>query len=478
MVETTEKITELFDGSGKIIDKSLANLSDQFRKLPRFVADYLISSYVDGDDPGPGLAKIDRLIKEHFVESDQKEWVKSQIKQNGSYHLLGSLRCRYDQAKDEYWADVPCLGDQFVRISPYVIAQYGDTLLTVGAWGTIQIAFDPSYKLRSRLYPFVVVSFTPFQITNINIDEWVQKRNDFENNEWIDLLISSIGFDPDRLDTATKMLYFARLIPFVEPNVNMVELGPPETGKTFNYRSLSSYGFVVSGAKSTIASLFYNKVRRRLGAIGYRDCVMFDEIGHANWNGQDDLVSMMKDFMNTGRFGRDTAEFASECSIVFAGNIDCNRQTKSVKGYYSHLFTPLPQLVNNDRAFLDRIHGYIPGWKIPQIAETNFAKGLGFMADYLSEIFHRMRSRNYSHIIIDQVDFKNMTQRNQVAITRIASGFLKLMFPHRTAETIKNNEVKTVVNLAIDLRKRVVDQLAIIAPAEFAGVKFDYEIKE
>jgi ATP-dependent Lon protease len=309
------------------------------------------------------------------------------------------------------------------------------------------------------------------------LDEWVSNREHFSDDEWIDLMVSSIGFNPDKLDEEEKMLYFTRLLPFVESNVNLVELGPPETGKTFNYRSLSSYGFVVSGSKTTIASLFYNKLRRKLGVVGYKDCVMFDEISHANWNGDDELVSMLKDFMNTGRFGRDTAEFASDCSIVFAGNIDCDRAEKEVKGWHKHLFDTLPQLVRNDRAFLDRIHGYIPGWKAPQIAESKFAIGFGFMADYLSEIMHRLRDRNYVHIINHNVDFGEMTQRNAIAVARMASGFMKIIYPHRTLETVEQNELRKVLDLSVSLRQRVVDQLAVIAPAEFGGVKLRYKLK-
>jgi ATP-dependent Lon protease len=273
-----------------------------------------------------------------------------------------------------------------------------------------------------------------------------------------------------------------RLVPFIEANVNFVELGPPETGKTFAYQSLSSHGFVVSGGQTTVASLFYDKLRRQLGLVGYRDVVMFDEFaasrGANKWSGQGDLIDMLKDFMNSGRFGRGTAEFASDCSIMYAGNIDCDREGKKVSGRYRSLFSPLPQAVNQDRAFLDRIHGYIPGWKIPQIRESKLAKGPGFMADYISEIMHQMRGRNYAPVIINNVDFGDMSQRNQRSLVRIGSGLLKLMFPHKTAATIVPDELKQVLDIAVDLRGRVVEQLAVIAPNEFKGITLGYKIKE
>lgn len=473
-----EKIKRIFPETGIIIHKGLASLSDQFKKLPSFAVDYLISTFVDADDPSPGIAKINQLLTENYVEASEKELVKSRIRELGQYNLLGDIRCRYDQGKDEYFAEIAVLGDQFIRISPYVMAEYGDNLLSPGAWGTITVAFDPTYKVRSKLYPFIVTDFTPFQIINLDLDKWVERRNEFTDREWFELLINSIGFDPHQLTEQEKVVLFARLMPFVESNLNLLELGPPETGKTFCYRSLSSYGFVISGSKTTIASLFFNKLRRRLGVIGYKDCVMFDEIAHAEMNGQQDLVNMMKDFMNTGKFARGDTEFGSECSIVFGGNIDCDRSKKTTKGYYRHLFTPLPRIIQNDRAFLDRLHGYIPGWCAAQIAEGNFSKSQGFMADYFSEIMHKLRARNYSHIILEHVNFGNMTLRNQTAITRMSSALLKLLYPHRSISTIQSNELTYVLDIAASLRQRVVDQLAIISPAEFGNIKLSYTLRK
>ena len=349
--------------------------------------------------------------------------------------------------------------------------------MSSGAWGTITVAFDP-YKIKSRLYPFLVIDFTPFQITNLDLDQWIERRNEFSDQEWSALMINSIGFNPQQLSEPEKIVLFARLMPFVESNINLLELGGPETGKTFTYRSLSSYGFVISGSKTTIASLFYNKLRRRLGVIGYKDCVMFDEIAHAEMNGQQDLINMMKDFMNTGKFARGDTEFGSGCSIVFGGNIDCDRANKKVKGFYRHLFMPLPRIIQNDRAFLDRIHGYIPGWQAMQIADCKFSIAQGFMCDYLSEIMHRLRARNYSHIILEHVDFGNMTLRNQTAITRMSSALLKLLYPHKSIETIQSNELRYVLDIAASLRQRVVDQLAIIAPAEFGNIKLSYALRK
>jgi len=481
--KTKGKASEVFPEHGIIVDKSLGCLSEQFRKLPSFVVDYLISEMVDPENPTPGLDRISKLLNDHFMNADQKDLVKSKIRENGEYTLIGRIRCRYDESKDEYWVDVTSLGNQYVRIDPYLIAEYGDSLLTTGAWGVFKIVYDDTFIMRNKLYPFIVMDFKPIQITGISVDTWIERRSQFTDDEWLDLMITSIGFDPSSLSVEEKWWYMARLVPFIESNINLVELGPPETGKTFAYQSLSSYGFVISGGQTTVASLFYDKLRRQLGLLGHRDVVMFDEFattsnrGANKWSGQSDLIDMLKDFMNSGRFGRGTAEFASGCSTMFAGNIDCDREKGTVSVRYRSLFSPFPQVVNQDRAFLDRIHGFIPGWRIPQIRESKLAKSEGFMADYISEIMHRMRDRNYANVVLENVDFGQMSQRNQRSLVRIGSGLLKLMFPHRTTETVEQHELKTVLDIAVDLRQRVVDQLAIISPNEFGGVKLDYQIK-
>ena len=476
------KVATVFRERGIVVDKSLAHLSEQFRKLPAFVVDYLIAEMVDADNPAPGIDRISQLLNDHFMDSEQKELVKSRIRENGEYTLIGRIRCRFDEARDEYWVDVTALGNQYVRINPHLIAEYGDALLTTGAWGVFKIVYDDSYEIRKKRYPFLVLEFKPMQITGIDVDSWIKRRGEFTDDEWLDLMLTSIGFDPDCLSQEEKWLYMVRLVPFIEANVNMVELGPPETGKTFAYQSLSSHGFVVSGGQTTVASLFYDKLRRQLGLIGYRDVVMFDEFASARggnkWSGQNDLIDMLKDFMNSGRFGRGTAEFASGCSIMFAGNIDCDRQKKTVAARYRSLFSPLPQAVNGDRAFLDRVHGFIPGWKIPQIRESDLAKGQGFMADYISEIMHQMRDKNYATVILQNIDFGQMSQRNQRSLVRIGSGLLKLMFPHKTSETIESSELQKVMDIAVDLRQRVVDQLAVILPSEFRGIKLSYTIRK
>lgn len=480
--ETKNKINSVFPEHGIVVDKSLGRLSEQFRRLPSYVIDFLIAEMINPKNPAPGLERISKLLDDHFLEADQKELVKSHIREQGEYTLIGRIRCRFDEGKDQYWLDVTCLGNQYIRIDPYIIAEHGEVLLTTGCWATFTITYDESYAIGKRSYPFLVTAFKPIQVTGINIDTWISKRSQFSDNEWMNLMINSIGFDPSQLSSEEKILYLVRLIPFIESNVNMVELGPTMTGKTYFYQSLSSHSFVISGGSTTVASLFYDKLRRNMGLLGYKDVVCFDEFasnrGGNKWSGHSYIIETLKDYMNSGRFGRGTAEFTSGCSIVFTGNIDCDRDKKAVSVRYRNLFSPLPQAVSQDRAFLDRIHAFLPGWRIGPIRESSLATGYGFMNDYLSEVMHKMRNKNYANVILQNVNFGKMGQRDQRSLVRIGSGLLKLMFPHRTPQTVLPEELKIVLDVAVDLRQRVVDQLAVISPGEFKDIKLGYEIKE
>jgi len=455
-----------------IVNKTI---SANFGKIPSFVSDYLVSQLVDPNNPNPGILQIHKLLDEHFIESSQKENVKSRIKETGRYSLMGNLQVRLDQFKNEYFATINVLEDSNIRIHRTVLEQFGETLLSDGCFGTILVGYDPNTLIKKKNYPFIILDFTPLQITQISLDEYINKRNLFSTAEWIDVLINSIGLDPSKLNQEQKLLYICRLILFVEPNVNLLELGPVATSKTHFFRNLSQYGLVLSGSNPTVASLFYNKLRRSQGVICYKDFLAFDEISGVKFDNEE-LINTLKDYMNSGKFSRDKTELSSGCGVIFLGNIDCDLQIKEPKNTYQHLFIPLPPKIQNDRAFLDRLHGYIPGWKLPQIANSNLSQDYGFAVDYLSEIFHRIRDKDYSHIIKTRVKFEEMGFRNQIAITRLASGLLKIIFPHKTIESISQEDLQTVMDLSVSLRQRVLDQLKIINPGEFKNSKIGYTI--
>jgi len=471
LTSTDEKTLKLM--GDRVVLKPLTRWNEAYKEFPRYVMEYLCARYVDPANPVAGQARIDRLLQEHYVESDAKELIKSRIKEQREYALLGSLQVRLDAARDHYWAEVPALGDNFVRVSQKVLNEYGDTLMTGGAWGTMTIEYDAHYELKGRIYPFFVREFKPFQITRLDLDDYIAKRQSFATSEWIDLLIQTIGFNPARFSDREKMLLLLRLVPFVEANYNLIELGPRETGKTYTYRNTSSRSFVISGGKATPATLFYNVASRKIGILGYRDVVFFDEIASTSFTDPEATISVLKDYMQTGHFSRGTLEFTAQASIVLGGNIDTYLDRKAPSPHYRHLFEALPEELANDTAFLDRLHAFLPGWELPKIRPENFAQGYGFITDYLAEIFTRLRRRNYQTVVNARVDFSGLTGRNQDGIRKTTAGLLKLIFPHRTAEDLSDDELDLCLNLATECRARVIDQLAVLAPSEFKSVRFD-----
>jgi len=457
----------------RVILKPLTRWNEAYKEFPRYVMEYLVSRYVDAVAPVAGQRKIDKILSEHYTESAKKELIKSRIKENGEYTLLGQLAVRLDQSRDHYWADVPALGDNTVRVGPKVLEQYRDVLMTSGAWGTMVIEYDATYEIRSRKYPFYIREFTPLQFTRLDLDDYVEKRPLFDEDEWIDLLVQSIGFNPARFSRRVKMLMLLRLVPFVEANYNLIELGPRETGKTYTFRNTSNRSFVVSGGKATPATLFYNKATRKLGVIGLKQVVFFDEIANTRFEDVEASVSVLKDYMQTGKFTRGDQEFSAQCSVVLGGNIDTDLERRQPESRYRHLFDVLP-LELQDAAFLDRIHAYLPGWEMPKIQPENYAIGYGFLTDYMAEIFSELRRRNFQTHVAAWLDMSGMTGRNHDAIKKTVAGLLKLLHPHRTPETITRDEITPLVETAVEMRKRVTEQLAKMLPAEFGSVQYGW----
>ncbi len=469
-----EKIVRIL--GDRVILKPLTRWNEAYKEFPRYVMEYLVSRYVDAGNPVDGQRKIDRILSEHYTESAKKELIKSRIKERGQYTLLGQLSVRLDQSRDHYWANVPALGDDTVRVAPKILGQYGDVLLTSGAWGTMEIEYDGTYEIKGRKFPFYIRDFTPLQYTRLNLDDFVEKRVEFTSDEWLDLLIQSIGFNPGRYEHRVKMLMLLRLVPFVESNYNLIELGPRETGKTYTFRNTSNRGFVVSGGKATPATLFYNKASRKLGVIGLKHVVFFDEIANTRFDDAEASISVLKDYMQTGKFSRGDQEFSAPCSVVLGGNIDTNLQLRQPESRYEHLFQVLPVELQ-DPAFLDRIHAYLPGWEMPKIRPENYAVGYGLLTDYMAEIFAELRRRNFQTHVNAWVDMGRMTGRNQDATKKTTAGLLKLLHPHRTPDTLTEKEIAPLLEMAVEMRRRVTDQLAKMLPTEFGSVEYTYTLK-
>lgn len=468
--------------SDRVILKPLTRWNEAYKEFPRFVLEYLCARYVDPADPLPGQKKIDRVLQEHYVESGAKELIKHRIAENGEYTLLGMLTLVYDQRQLHYWADVPALGDSKVRVSERVLKEFGDVLLTSGAWGTMRIEFDPEYKIGKRAFPFRVVDFTPFQVTRLTLEDYIEKRRLFSTQDWIDLLVQTIGFHPARLSERVKHLMLLRLVPFVEANYNLIELGPRQTGKTYIYKNTSQRAFVVSSGKASAATLFHHGTTRRIGVIGVKDVVFFDEIAteRESVHKLDPAsIDTLKNYMAQGSYTKDGVEFTSTCSIVLGGNIKTDLDAQQPLDDYRHLFQPMPEEIREDTAFLDRIHAYLPGWEMPVIAPSNYANGYGFISDYIAEIFRLMRRRNYQTHVVAHVKFHElMSERGQDSVKKTAAGLLKLVYPHRTPDDVEPDELQFCIDLALEMKQRVIDQLKRIAPKEFQKVVLKCEIMQ
>jgi ATP-dependent Lon protease len=462
--------------SDRVILKPLTRWNEAYKEFPRFVLEYLVARYVKAEDPVPGQQKIDRILSEHYTESSKKELIKSAIREKGEYTLLGQLAVRLEAGKDHYWADVPALGENTVRVSQKVLRQYGEVLLTSGAWGTMLMEYDATYEIRGRKYPFYIKDFTPFQITRLDLDDYIDKRRRFTDDEWLDLLVQSVGFNPDHFDQRTKMLMMLRLVPFVESNYNLIELGPQQTGKTYTFRNTSSRSFVVSGGKATPATLFYHGAAKRIGVVGTKHVVYFDEISKTKFDDADASISVFKDYMQTGVFSRLGQEFRASASIVLGGNIEVVLKEKRPADRYLHLFGVLPEELR-DTAFLDRLHAYLPGWEMPVINPADYATGYGFMSDYLAEILAELRRRNFLTHVAAQISFNGMNQRNQDAVKKTAAGMLKLLHPHVQAGEVAETIMTSMVAFAVEMRKRVIDQLATMKPTEFQAACFECNVK-
>lgn len=350
-------------------------------------------------------------------------------------------------------------------------------LLAGGMWGTIDLTYDETEIHNKKIRPFKVTAFTPFQVSVINLDEFIEKRKEFTTDEWLEILVNSCGLNPSRMTPRQKLLYLCRCIPLVETNVNMVELAPRETGKTYLYRNVSYYAHVLSGGKATPAQLFINLNTGKIGEVGSRDAVVFDEIANTDFTDPKALVSIMQGYMQDARFSRGKKELLAFSSLVFLGNLDVQGDMPHEK--YYHLFEPLPDFLQ-PVAFLDRIHAYLPGWEIPKLTPDSYSKDYGFITDYFCEIMHELRRVDVLSAVrprFDLIDLARTTQgvsgRDQRAVMKTTSGLLKLLFPDGG---VSDSELEEILLLSCELRLRVREQLHLMAPGEYDRIKLGVRI--
>lgn len=467
MDELSRKLNQYF--AGRVVRKDLTKKIKEGANVPVYVLEYLLGMYCATDDEegiAEGVETVKRILAENFVRPDEAEKVKSKIREIGKYTVIDKVSVKLNEKKDVYEAEFSNLGIKGVAISPTYVKQY-EKLLCGGIWCIIKMDYYYDEEARGTS-PFNISNLTPIQMPNLDMEEIINGRKYFTKDEWVDILLRSIGMEPTRFENNVKWHLLARMIPLVENNYNLCELGPRGTGKSHVYKEISPNSILVSGGQTTIANLFYNMASRQIGLVGLWDCVAFDEVAGITFKDKDG-IQIMKDYMASGSFARGKEEKNASASMVFVGNIN---QSVDVLLKTSHLFEPFPEAMANDTAFFDRMHYYIPGWEIPKMRPEFFTDEYGFITDYVSEFMREMRKRSFS----DTLDkfFKlgnNLNQRDVIAVRKTVSGLVKLIYPDGG---FSRDDIEEILRYALVGRRRVKEQLKKIGGMEFYDVHFSY----
>ena len=461
------KLRKVFDG--RIVRKDLTKKIKEGANVPVYVLEFLLGQYCSSDDEDvieTGVANVKRILAENYVRPDEAQKILSVLRQRGSYTVIDKITVNLNIKTDSYEAEFSNLGIKAIPISEDYPTKY-DRLLCGGIWCIVQLEYEYVEEDKRRS-PVLIHKLTPIQMPHVDIEELKQGRKAFTQEEWIKILLRSIGMEPDKLNDRERWLLLARMLPLVENNFNLCELGPRSTGKSHIYKEISPNSILVSGGQTTVANLFYNMGRKTVGLVGLWDCVAFDEVAGINFKDKDG-IQIMKDYMASGSFARGKEEKAATASMVFVGNIN---QSVDVLLKTSSLFDPFPPEMGTDTAFLDRMHCYIPGWEIPKFRPEHFTNDYGFITDYLAEFLRELRKEPHGDALDQYFHLgKNLNQRDTIAVRRIVGGFVKLLYPD--GEYTKA-QLEEVLVLALELRRRVKEQLKKLGGMEFYDVNFSY----
>lgn len=481
-----DKLRQNFDG--KIVRKNLTKKIKEGANVPVYVLEFLLGQYCSSDDDKvieQGVQNVKHILADNFVRPDEAQKVLSRLRSRGSHTIIDMVTVRLDIKKDCFFAEFSNLGLANIPITDEYPEKY-DRLLCGGIWCIVQLDYETEgdnnfgiidadgntlqskQKKQKDISPISIRKLTPIQMPHIDIEDLKRGRQAFTKEEWLDVMLRSIGMEPDELTYREKWLLLTRMIPLVENNFNLCELGPRSTGKSHLYKEISPNSILVSGGQTTVANLFYNMGRKTVGLVGLWDCVAFDEVAGIRFKDKDG-VQIMKDYMASGSFARGKEEKAASASMVFVGNIN---QSVDVLLKTSSLFDPFPPEMGTDTAFLDRIHCYLPGWEIPKFRPEHFTNDYGFISDYLAEFIRELRKTQYGDAIDHYFRLgKNLNQRDTIAVRRMADGYLKLLYPDGS---FTKEEVEEVLRISLEMRRRVKEQLKKLGGMEFYDVNFSY----
>ena len=481
-----QKLRQNFDG--RIVRKDLTKKIKEGANVPVYVLEFLLGQYCSSDDPEiieQGVENVKHILADNFVRPDEAQKILSVLRQRGSYTVIDKITVSLNIRYDMYEAEFSNLGLKNIPISEEYPTKY-DRLLCGGIWCIVQLDYETENEFAPEIIsasgdyiqsrkkrqkdatPISIRKLTPIQMPHVDIEELKQGRKVFTKEEWMDVMLRSIGMEPDTLTEREKWLIITRMIPLVENNFNLCELGPRSTGKSHLYKEISPNSILVSGGQTTVANLFYNMGRKTVGLVGLWDCVAFDEVAGIHFKDKDG-IQIMKDYMASGSFARGKEEKAASASMVFVGNIN---QSVDVLLKTSSLFDPFPPEMGTDTAFLDRIHCYIPGWEIPKFRPEHFTDDYGFITDYLAEFLRELRKEQYGDTLDKYFRLgKNLNQRDTIAVRKMVGGFVKLLYPD--GEFTKE-QLEEILQISLEMRRRVKEQLKKLGGMEFYDVNFSY----
>lgn len=453
---------------GRVVRKDLVREVKVGANVPVYVVEFLIGKYCASDDPiaiETGLEVVNKTLAENFIRPDESEKAKAMLKRKGQHRLIDKVSVRLLASEDKYWAELSNFGDKFVHVPEEFVYKY-DRLLTGGIWAQVELIYNADEEeLHKR--PFFIKGLKPIQIAAFSMNEWIEGRKRMSTDEWLDLLVRSVGLEPSNFSRRQKLLYMTRLIPVVERNYNLVELGPWGTGKSYVYRDVSPHAILISGGKTTVPQLFVNMGSGRVGLVGTWDVVAFDEVAGIQFS-DPTVVQIMKDYMESGSFARGKQEIPAEASMVFLGNTSKATQ-ELVRD--AHLFADLPKAMI-DPAFLDRIHYYLPGWETPKMQNDLLSNHYGFVSDYLAAALRELRKKSHARALDAEFALgPHLNTRDEKAVRKTLSGLLKLLHPN--GEWTRA-ELREYLEFAMEGRRRVKEQLKKLAGHDYSKTSFSY----
>lgn len=455
--------------AGKVVRKDLVRKVKVGANVPVYVLEYLLGKYCATDDPHAieaGLRLVNTTLANNFVHPNEANKAQSYVKEKGKYTLIDKVKVRYLSDDDKYWAELVNFGHRYVHVPDRYVRQY-DLLLMGGVWAQIDIRHEYDDEARGKRSPFWINDIKPIQLGSFDLDDYCTCRRAFDTNEWVDLLLRSIGLEPVHFSRRLKLLFLSRLVPLCEPNYNLVELGPRGTGKSYAFQEISPYAILMTGP-TTVANLFYNMATNKIGLVGIWDAIAFDEVADLQKMPKE-VITTLKTYGESGTFARGKESLSGLASLAMFGNTN---QPVEAMVRSSHLFLPLPDVIREDMAFLDRIHFYLPGWEIPKMRVEFFTEHYGFVVDYLAEALRELRKNNYTEMIDRHFSLgAHLNARDVKAVRKTVSGLVKLLYPHGD---VSKEELAELVELALEGRRRVKEQLKKMGSFEYHQTSFSY----